>query len=381
MSCSFLRLPAFFAALLTSVLFCLSQQYEMSRLLPNRDDPRSGVGNDPVPAPCAPPSARGQARRHAGFCQTNPISTRQVGQPGPSAQNKASFVQPGTCGSQSIGGSRAGTPNLRRGRLCETKPIPAERREGHVPSGTRVMTSWTRNETRQNKANSRHHADREMGVPGDRACETKPISRLRIGDRFRQRQDRPGGIGAAGAFGGANCAKQTQFSPRRPAGLAETKPIAQHHPGPPHADAAEPKRAKQSQSRQGITGRKYFVEKELSRIELSKGLSKTKPISVRTAGAAARGLFHGGTNRSVRNKANFSIADFGLRIGTDLRRNTCPAACCLRLAQADRAKQTQFGGVGRRVEYPSFHYSIIPPFQSILGGHRQPKTTMERGRS
>ncbi len=35
----------------------------------------------------------------------------------------------------------------------------------------------------------------------------------------------------------------------------------------------------------------------------------------------------------------------GLRIGADLRRDACPVACCLRPAQANRAKQSQSGRV------------------------------------
>ncbi len=51
----------------------------------------------------------------------------------------------------------------------------------------------------------------------------------------------------------------------------------------------------------------------------------------------------------MRNKANFSIADFGLRLETDRRRDACPSAC----PGSDRAKQSQSqrgrvgGGPGR----------------------------------
>jgi hypothetical protein len=54
---------------------------------------------------------------------------RDAGQ-GENVQNEANFVLPGTCGSESIGGSRARTPNLRRAELCETNPISLGPQEG-----------------------------------------------------------------------------------------------------------------------------------------------------------------------------------------------------------------------------------------------------------
>jgi hypothetical protein len=59
-----------------------------------------------------------------------------------------------------------------------------------------------------------------------------------------------------------------------------------------------------------------------------------------------RGHKAGGHGAIVRNKANLSIADCGL--GTDLRRDACPAACPSRLCKTNpicgvnRAKQSQF---------------------------------------
>ena len=45
----------------------------------------------------------------------------------------------------------------------------------------------------------------------------------------------------------------------------------------------------------------------------------------------------------------------------------------------ERCKTNPISGVGRRVEYPSFHYSIIPPFQS--GANRAKQSQFARGRA
>ncbi len=62
------------------------------------------------------------------MCKTNPNLGRMGHLEGgasasPIVQNEPNFVRLGTCGSGSIGGSRARTPNLRRAGLCKTKPI------------------------------------------------------------------------------------------------------------------------------------------------------------------------------------------------------------------------------------------------------------------
>ncbi len=103
--------------------------------------------------------------------------------------------------------------------LCETKPIPPGRREGQVLCGTRVMTSWARNQARQNKANSRRHADREIDGPGGQACKTKPISRgwrtgSGSGDKGRTGETNPISEGGPPETGGRSY-KQSQLGEPR----------------------------------------------------------------------------------------------------------------------------------------------------------------------
>ena len=115
-----------------------------------------------------------------------------------------------------------------------------------------------------------------------KACQTKPISaRTTMG---QSRQD-------ASAAGGANRAKQSQFSDKRfmgkelrhagsPGGFCETKPI----PAGGHrwtragkvaqAATAGAKRAKQSQF-----SHKRFMGKELRHVGSPRGFCETKPIS------------------------------------------------------------------------------------------------------
>jgi len=70
----------------------------------------------------------GRARSPAGErCKTNPISPVGQGPRGQNVQNEPNFVHSGTCCPESIGGGRAGTPNLPRAELCETNPISPER--------------------------------------------------------------------------------------------------------------------------------------------------------------------------------------------------------------------------------------------------------------
>jgi hypothetical protein len=71
-----------------------------------------------------------------------------------------------------------------RGRSCETKPIPAERKQGQVLGGERVMVDFPCIWPWQNKANSVQQSQFAAGAGGDGAwgardvgesCETNPI--------------------------------------------------------------------------------------------------------------------------------------------------------------------------------------------------------------
>ncbi len=55
-----------------------------------------------------------------------------------------------------------------QGRLCASA-------RDIVPSVGRAYSSFVESTCQKNKANSRHEADREIGVPGGSPCETKPI--------------------------------------------------------------------------------------------------------------------------------------------------------------------------------------------------------------
>jgi len=155
---------------------------------------------------------------------------------------------------------------LRAGRLCQTKPIPPT--PGRRPG----------DENAQNKPNW-----------PERVARNKANLLAATGRRWRQ-----------GVY-----EKQTQSADAGPdkRGLGRLSagpslgPIAPNKANLPTRQTGGPaagtfvtgdKRAKQSQfRRRGRTG-KYFVEKELWRIEHAGGLGETKPISARTALAEGR---------------------------------------------------------------------------------------------
>jgi hypothetical protein len=124
-----------------------------------------------------------------------------------------------------------------------------------------------------------------------------------------------GGAGRDGASGTrGNCAKRTQFRDRgRASGVDPGK--RSQFPAP----AGAVRRARDSRCLRGSQ------------------LRKTNPIWLGSTGGRVP------LGPKVQNEAN---------LGPGGGRGT------------GHAKRTQFRGVGRPVEYPAFHYSIIPPFQS-----------------
>ncbi len=85
-------------------------------------------------------------------------------------------VEGRTCKTNPIpGGSRWDEARGRTGERAKQTQLPWREWNGQVLGEKGVMMSWTRKEPWQNKANSRNHADREIGVPGGGLCETKPI--------------------------------------------------------------------------------------------------------------------------------------------------------------------------------------------------------------
>lgn len=130
---------------------------------------------------------RERSRRWSRFCETKPIPAEhhkwqvlfgkrvmmnQILQR--ASEKQSQFLRAGT--DEYLGGSgkaegfaagewvnhrrsarvRKGAPasTLRRGRLCKTKPIPAERRKRQVLRGKRVRTTCAAQGPRRNKANS-----------------------------------------------------------------------------------------------------------------------------------------------------------------------------------------------------------------------------------
>ena len=138
-------------------------------------------------------------------CKTNPISGGRNAPPFqystiPAFQSDADRAKR----TQFLPRCRSGDRRSREGKWCETNPIgPLEgvgrgRPTHEEPMGNRAKRSQlavgeplagipnyssiplfhhsNAVPVVRNKANSSHDADREIGVPGGRACETKPIS-------------------------------------------------------------------------------------------------------------------------------------------------------------------------------------------------------------
>jgi hypothetical protein len=135
----------------------------------------------------APGNGRGAVRpprrRHrARACETKPISqSRATGGRGPVVQTK-----PKGGGRWSVIGGKTAVrtkPISRRYQCAKRTQFPAGPARQTNPICVQVlgrkavMVDWPATEASvPNKANSRQDADPEIGVPGVRACETKPIS-------------------------------------------------------------------------------------------------------------------------------------------------------------------------------------------------------------
>jgi hypothetical protein len=126
---------------------------------------RSGRGRARSPAepslgpivpnkPNLPRTGRKRRCRHWGQSrQTKPITRRCAG----------------------MGEGRQGRPGRRCwAEVCQTKPIPPDRREGQVPCGKRVTTNWTCKGPQENKANIRGQAG-AMDLESATVCRSHPV--------------------------------------------------------------------------------------------------------------------------------------------------------------------------------------------------------------
>jgi hypothetical protein len=112
----------------------------------------------------------------SGMCKTNPIPGQPGGWEHRIVQNKPNFPR-----------GRVGRDLGDEGRTCKTNPISPV---GRGPGGQNAQnepnfgerTGRSRGAGCANKPNCRRCADREICVPGSQACQTKPISQLRIAD-------------------------------------------------------------------------------------------------------------------------------------------------------------------------------------------------------
>jgi hypothetical protein len=86
-----------------------------------------------------------------------------------------------------------------------------------------------------------------------------------------------------------------------------------------------------------------------------------------------------GVATNMQNEPNFALADTGRLAENALRRHYERAKSCKTNPiwpgrRVNAQKQTQFRGVGWRVESPLFHHSIIPPLQSDPGRAKRSQT-------
>jgi hypothetical protein len=222
------------------------------------------------------------------------------------------------------GGCRAGLPHsgtacrgnprsgrrqaLRGGEVCETNPIwPGRRRvtEGKRAKRSQTWTDW----------GIWAKAAVMWGVarPGSETCKTNPI--------WPRRGRVPEG----------RCAKRTQFGPRRRQ-MHKTNPISPR--------------------------RKRLTE------EILQNEAKLE----KTGGCGQRQLLRGAwLGRGVERAKRTQFCSTG---GTRLRIGDCGLRIRRRRPGADgggKMRKTNPIWLGRWVESPLFHYSIIPPFQSDAG--------------
>ncbi len=183
--------------------------------------------------------------------------------------------------------------------VCKTNPISARLGQGQVSSGRKMQ-----NEPNSVGSNAQNEAN--LGQPGWHA---------RANRAKRTQFRRAGRDGACGAEG--DCAKQTQFGATRLAfgeRLCKTHLISPERPG----------MGAGGRGREALPG--PTAQNEPNFVELASGCN--------THHSTVLSFHHPSPMPIVRNEANLSIADLGLRIGASLRWDACRPTCRFRPAPA-----------------------------------------------